>query len=306
MISVNILGGLGNQLFQICAMIAYCINTNREFILPYIKLRHADTDRPTYWNSMFDGLEKYTNVNKPEFSNEIILRFHEQHYCQQHNNAIHIDPSIDNVLLSGYFQSYLYFKNEYPRIYEMLDIDNKKTIITHPQIDNKEDERPSISIHFRLGDYVFKKCCHPVLPLDYYQRSIQYIIDTVPNSIHSRIFVFFEQADYDYVSNAVDQFKTHFPNTVEFILMEPEDDWKQLIFMSKCDHHIIANSTFSWWGAVLSRNTIDETTNDKVICYPSIWYGHILHFINIRSLFPTNWKQMDAHSDNNINACNCY
>ena len=72
MISVNILGGLGNQLFQICAMIAYCINTNREFILPYIKLRHADTDRPTYWNSIFDGLEKYTNVNKPEFSNENI------------------------------------------------------------------------------------------------------------------------------------------------------------------------------------------------------------------------------------------
>ena len=58
-------------------------------------------------------------------------------------------------------------------------------------------------------------------------------------------------------------------------------DWEQMLLMSCCEHHIIANSTFSWWGAYLNMNP------DKIVCYPKKWFNSESH--NTDDLFPEEW-----------------
>ena len=75
---------------------------------------------------------------------------------------------------------------------------------------------------------------------------------------------------------------------IRFIKVSDEiPDWKQLLIMSNCDHNIIANSTFSWWGAYFNLKT------DKIICYPSIWFGNNLQQHNINDMCPTFWTRID-------------
>ena len=66
------------------------------------------------------------------------------------------------------------------------------------------------------------------------------------------------------------------------------DDWKQMVLMSLCDHNIIANSTFSWWGAYFNTNP------KKIVTYPSKWFGEKLNHLNICDLFPIEWTQIDS------------
>lgn len=301
MISCHLVGGLGNQLFQIFAIIAYSMQTKNPFVFPYSKMNDKvsskDTDRPTYWNTFLSSLSKYTNANQL-IPNETLQQFEiyrcPHDYCQMPTDR-------ENILFHGYFQSYLYFKREYSRIYDLLDIESMKT-----RVDVIDRTRPTVSIHFRLGDYVSKQCYHPVLCREYYERAIQYILATVPDAADSRFLVFYEKSDRDYVENTIMHLAKNLPDTVEFQMMEPDDDWKQLLMIGKCDHHIIANSTFSWWGACLSRNRIDEYAKDKVICYPSVWYGHQLYYICVDTLFPKNWTKIDASSNIYRSICKCF
>ena len=63
-------------------------------------------------------------------------------------------------------------------------------------------------------------------------------------------------------------------------------DWEELLFMSLSTHFIIANSTFSWWGAFLSTSTI------KTIIYPKQWFGPIYNTKNTTDLFPIGWIKL--------------
>jgi len=303
MITCNLMGGLGNQLFQIFAIIAYSIRHKNPFIFPYVKMQEPMSDkpdRPTYWESFLYSLKKYTNATQL-IPNDTLQQFEAYHcphdYCQ-------MPADTENILFHGYFQSYLYFKREYSRIYDLLDIDTLKTRVD--AIDRGIFDRPTVSIHFRLGDYVSKQCYHPVLSRAYYERATRHIIDTIPDGQYSRFFVFYEQSDVEYIYDTISQLARNLPTTVEFHMMEPDEDWKQLLIIGKCDHHIIANSTFSWWGACLSRNRIDEYAKDKVICYPSIWYGHQLYYICVDTLFPQNWTKIEAFSESEIPDCRCF
>lgn len=298
MISCHLVGGLGNQLFQIFAMIAYSMQHRNPFVFPFTKMHDTGfAERPTYWNSFLSSLRKYTNEDGV-ISNETLQRFEIYHcphdYCQMPTDT-------ENILFHGYFQSYLYFKQEYSRIYEFLDIERMKTRVD--AIDCGWISRPTVSIHFRLGDYVLNQCYHPVLSWDYYKRAIDHILATVPDAKDSLFLVFYEKSDRAHVANTVARLSDNLPDTVEFRMMEPDEDWKQLLMIGKCDHHIIANSTFSWWGACLSRNRIDEYAKDKVICYPSLWYGHQLYYICIETLFPKNWTKIEV---DNTSVCKCF
>ena len=66
------------------------------------------------------------------------------------------------------------------------------------------------------------------------------------------------------------------------------EDWKQMLMMSCCRHNIIANSSFSWWSAYFNSHT------DKIVCYPSQWFGPNLAHNDTRDLCPDSWKKIDV------------
>ena len=291
------MGGLGNQLFQIFAIIAYSIQHNEPFMFSYTEIISRDPDRPSYWNNMLIYLKKYTNFDGL-VSTEKLESFPT---CKGEHGYVPIPTIHDvNVAFSGYFQSYRYFENEYTQIYKLLRIDKLKSSL---QL-NPSPIETSISMHFRIGDYMDKQCYHPVIPIAYYKRSLEHIIQTTMNNVNYQVFVFCEKESIEYVSIVIEELRYHFPS-VSFLFIEEHCDWKQMLLMGKCDHHIIANSTFSWWGAKLSTDTIDHN-GSKIVCYPSVWHGHLLYYIDTSELFPPSWTRIEIHADEmDMSHCRC-
>jgi len=295
MITCRLTGGLGNQLFQIFALIAFGLRTNRPFILP-AKKREGD-GRATYWNTFLSALEHYTNSD--QLITDQQLEAFPAFECG--HGYTPIESPFRNVCLSGFFQGFRYFKTEYSRIYEMIDIDRLKTQVG--DIPRPTNDGTTVSLHYRIGDYADKQCYHPVLKREYYEGAVRHILQSVPHT-NIRFYVFYEESDRARVDECIRGLSDMFVG-IDFWMMDPVEDWKHLLMMSKCDHHIIANSTFSWWGAVFSRNRIDEYSRDKVVCYPSVWYGHQLYYIQVEDLFPQNWVSISAYTNTLYGDCDC-
>jgi hypothetical protein len=82
------------------------------------------------------------------------------------------------------------------------------------------------------------------------------------------------------------------------------EDYEELLVMSMCDHYIIANSTFSWWGAYLS--SIYNKNNERIVCFPDEFYNHQLYYLNIKGFCVKGWTQINAWDDANEYRCKCY
>jgi hypothetical protein len=301
MITCNVKGGLGNQLFQICATIAYAMRKKMPFMFSYKQEIAGETPRPMYWNTLLRCLKNYTNYHGL-ITDATLESFTE--YRGEHGYKEIPGFEYPHVRLDGFFQSYKYFQAEYSRIYELLDIDTLKSELT---ITDSSREVPTISLHFRIGDYINKRCYHPVLPLIYYQRALQHIIERAPAAKHARVIVFYEERDRQLVNDSITQLQRVF-TTLSFEFVDEPSDWKQMLYMSKCTHHIIANSTFSWWGATFASSDIGgNITPDKIVCYPSIWYGHQLYYITTADLFPPNWSKIAFYpAEMDMSYCKCF
>jgi hypothetical protein len=263
------MGGLGNQLFQIFTTMSYGFTYNHE-----IKFEYSDflNERKTYWNNLFKTLGKYL-VPSISGSNIKIMREKSFEY-------VLLPYSIDNIMLFGYFQSPNYFQNHYPYLRNLLEISQSQNSIRSKY--NKIIWEKTISIHFRWGDYVEKSDFHPILTFSYYVDAIKYILHR--DSTITTILFFCEDENLNEImSLRIEPLKQKF----SFLNFEQgginEEDWYQLLMMSCCKHNIIANSSFSWWGAYFNE------TLEKIVCYPKTWFGPFLSYNNTRDLFPTEW-----------------
>ena len=139
-----------------------------------------------------------------------------------------------------------------------------------------------ISMHFRLGDYVNKQNYHPVMEIEYYKKSIQHIIDTTKKQ-NLKILYFCEKEDIQQVNVVIEQLHVLFTECKFIRVNNNIEDWEQMIMMSLCQHNIIANSTFSWWGAYFNTNS------NKIVCYPEVWFGPALYKSSVKDLCPNSW-----------------
>lgn len=308
-ITCNLKGGLGNQLFQIFTTISTAKKSNDSFIFfdnEYLGSSENITIRQTYWNTFLSSLIPYL-VNDKKINIELktnkysLLEYKEKTFSYTplpkftpHKN--------DLVFLNGYFQSPKYFESHKKDIINLLNIQKYKLDIID-QFKSDYNFSNITTLHFRLGDYKKLHKYHPITTIKYYVDSIIYItkylstlnyLSDIENNTPITIMYVYEENEIDnkIVQELLQKIKTALPkeilNNLNFIKIPSVlSDWQQLLFMSCCSNNIIANSTFSWWGAFLNDN------NKKMVCYPSIWFGED-NKQNTNDLFPPEWKEIEC------------
>jgi hypothetical protein len=230
-------------------------------------------NRPTYWNNFLMYFKNFLINKYPKTPKMEILNERGFHYTE-----LPLANSFSNTLLSGYFQSYKYFENNRDTICKLIHLDLQKNAVKHKYIHNYDN---LVSMHFRLGDYKHLQNFHPVLQFEYYKNSLQHIMNMdKTENLNLKVLYFCEKDDYDTVIQTIDKLQNMFP-TCSFIKVNDDiADWEQMLMMSLCRHNIIANSSFSWWGAYFN------THEDKIVCYPSVWFGPALASHDTLDLFP--------------------
>ena len=249
-ITVDLKGGLGNQLFQIFTTTAYSIRHKFKLNLPNFSYKDNILKHLKFSRTCFH----YTDYKETDFKFSSLPIFKKA------------------TRLCGYFQSYKYFEKEYSDITK-----NIKLLEQQEELRSKHSLFNCTSMHFRLGDY--KKCqeYHPLMPYEYYKSSLIELKS-------EKILYFCEAEDNVVVTKMVGSLSSEFG--IEFIKVSDSiPDWEQLLMMSCCDHNIIANSTFSWWGAYFNSNP------NKRVYYPDKWFGPMLNYSTV-DLFPTTWNSI--------------
>jgi hypothetical protein len=287
MISCKICGGLGNQLFQIFTTIAYALNYNKPFFfLNNTQLgngQHGTTIRYTYWDTFLTALKPFLK-NKDQIPKLCVIYETQFTYKELPSNfEKHI-----GTLLVGYFQSPLYFDKYKDIIHKLLKIDFNKIIVKdkikqHIDFDNNL----LISMHFRFGDYKTYPNIYHLLDVNYYYEALKHIISELTiSNVNKKIMALYFCDDDSLLETEtiITELRSLTQNLIHFERINNDlSDWEQMIVMTLCHHNIIANSTFSWWGAYLNQNV------SKIVCYPEKWFKSETNK-NVSDLFLDDWK----------------
>ena len=287
MLSIQIMGGLVNQLFQIFAVLAYGIQHNVKIVFPYYcNIGH----RHTYWDTFFSDLVIFTTQNPENRMNENDILQMPIYQERDFTFLPFPDFGVNNVCLIGYFQSFKYFYSVQDIIYRILKLDEKKQEIQekYPKYFAELKGGESVSIHFRLGDYKQKRYYHPIMNYEYFESSLDHIVSNRPNV--SRVLFFCENEDNEYVQSKIDLMHAKYPN-IRFMKVDDSiPDYEQVMIMSVCHHNVLSNSTFSWWGAYFNSN------DSKIVCYPSKWFGEYYeHTHDHRDMMPDTWIKITSN-----------
>ena len=288
MIITKLQGGLGNQMFQYAVALAY---SNDEPVLDIEFLQKNNTSTDTFTKRDFE-LTVFQNARFRVMSTSeknrlfslrkryVLFRklfgIHISKIQQKENELISI-PAKGNIYLDGYFQSEKYFLDKRKLILQAFSFpplsgNNKK-------IKDQITGSNAVSIHIRRGDYLKEevKKYHGVLPEDYYLKAIDRICQIVENPV---FFIFSDDKDYA---------KKLFQNIGNYTVVEGNDggdSWMDMALMSNCRHHIIANSSFSWWGAWLANQ------DGAVNIAPKNWFNPAVANFDINNFVPKNWHQL--------------
>lgn len=251
MIIVRIQGGLGNQLFQY-ALYESFRNIGREVKADVTGYLDGREERELELGKL--GIEmdlaNRNELHRYYADNSVwtdrILRYTlgRKRYIKE--NSCEFNPQIFNLYngyLNGYWQSEKYFQEVANKIRRNIIFQNINT----PEImsmETKMERNESVSVHIRIGDYLqnlemYGNICTP----EYYRKAFEYMQEKVKNPV---FYVFSDEPEKaEEILNGY--------NYCMVTENRGENSYKDMYLMSRCRHHIIANSTFSWWGAWLDE-----------------------------------------------------
>ena len=276
-IGIIVNNGLGNQLFKIFVTISYYIDNCNNYILYTAK---DNGYRKYYWDTIFSNIS-----HKVSTETTIPDKYTEPHF---HYKEI---PVLNNdTLLDGYFQSHKYFEHNINKIRRIIGIDEKinNVLTKYPEYTVNK----TISIHYRMGDYLTLHEYHPVKKARYFLNAFKTLISKGVDIYDYEILYFCEENDNARVNDnnteINDALKVLTGKDLRYKKVSDNiQDWEQLLIMTSSKHYIISNSTFSWFGAYLS------SSNDPIVCYPETWFGPNYNGTITDDLFPDSWIKIE-------------
>jgi hypothetical protein len=261
MIYCNLKGGLGNMLFQIAATKAYAIDAGVDVSFPNLNAQMKLINDDNFYNPSIKHSFEYEAIFKDLIrespTNPKLVKFPFEYI--KHN-------VLDNSIIDGFFQSEKYFNRHRDEILKLLEIPETIKDTINEKYGNVLSSKTT-SLHVRRGDYVRHPNHHPTQSIEYYNKAMDLL-----QAITETFVVF---------SDDIAWCKEHL-NYDNVIYIENEKDYIEVYLMSLCDNNIIANSSFSWWGAWLNQN------NDKIVVGPKKWFGSAINH-DTSDIIPDSW-----------------
>jgi len=252
--SLGNFGQIGNQMFQYASLKGIALSNETNYLIP--PKEHFGTQYPlrSKLDDCFDiecerGLTNFNTYNEKSFS-----------FQEELMVGINFDLN-----LHGYFQTEKYFskyKNEIKKDFYF------KEDILNSCLDYLSQHDELISLHIRRTDYVGNNS-HPIQPISYYKKALEHIGNDCP------VLVFSDDPDWCDQQDFFDD--TRF-------LISRNTPYHDLCLMTFCNYHVIANSSFSWWGAWLS--------DSKIVIAPKNWFSGEAINNDTTDLYCKNWIVM--------------
>jgi hypothetical protein len=245
--NLGTMGRFGNQMFQYAATRGIAAARGYDFIIP---------DGPRTDDEFVDEEQQHKLFMAFKMSGVKNIGLFEAPYRQEASFRYDVElvkRCPDNINLHGYFQSERYFfhiEEELRKDFEFRDEVKKLCDDIWKEIVIGEGHSEAIALHVRRTDHLIKPTFHPVLPISYYEEALSKLPKDIP------VFVFTDDPMW--------AFGHEFFADDRFFISE-SDNIHDMCLMSMCNYNIIANSTFSWWGAWLAGH-------NKVIG-PKLWFG---------------------------------
>ena len=257
------LGQLGNQMFQYASLRGIAKNRGYAWCIPYHKEVFDDGLGNKLRIELFDPFIMSTVKQ----SNIAVIESGAPRTEGGHNfNEALYNTCPDNVSLHGYFQTEKYFKNVEEEIRQDFTFKNEIAVMCKHRMSTMDTP---VALHIRRGDFLINSANHNNLGLDYYAECLK-------KFANDRIVIIFSD------DPAWCKEQSLFSDD-RFLVAEGNDSYTDLCLMSLCSDFIIANSSFSWWGAWLSKGV------DKLVCAPAKWFGPNNIHLDTADMFPDEW-----------------
>lgn len=294
MIVSRLIGGLGNQMFQYAVGRALSISRNAPFYLDIRNFSGYMNHNGFELQRIFDvpikiatdndvkniiGYQSSRIIQKilknPNLSffrrNELVIEPHFQYWSN-------INYVQDNCYLIGYWQSEKYFSSFSDIIRKDFSF-NAPLVGKNTEISHKIVGSNSISVHIRRGDYVTDKNTSKIISpcsIEYYSSAISYLMKNIESPT---FFVFSDDISWAKKNIKIDATCFYIDNNIG------HNSYLDMQLMSLCHHNIIANSTFSWWGAWLNPR------KNKIVVAPKQWFSVGMKY-DASDIIPATWTRM--------------
>lgn len=280
MVIVKLYGGLANQMFQYAAgkALSEKMKTKVHLDLSWFDNIKGNSD---VVQRVFE-LDGFGIQSKPlgffarrKLAQNRLTVFTEEGYEYQQG----FDDLRGDILLDGYWQSFLYFKNYEDEVREAFAFKRFPEGSENQKLLTRIARSSSVSIHVRRGDYNTKRgrSFHGLLGIDYYKRAVD-DLKAKMGLKNIELFLFSDEIEWCKKNLTFDIPTTYVDSNS---LNKGVDDMQ---LMAACDHNIIANSSFSWWAAWLNNNP------SKIVYAPAAWF--VGKSMNTKDLIPIEWQKI--------------
>jgi hypothetical protein len=279
MIVASLNGRLGNRLFQYAAARSLALDRNTRVVL--------DVSRYTSWRHPFAGpvvrsLRFFSLDAAFTRSRDTLPEFAEQGWG--YDARFHALGS--DARLTGYFQSPRYWRGHEAQIKADLAPVGLPHDAAVERLLEDIDRSPAVALHVRRGDYLTaERDLHHVCSDDYYERALAFVRERVPGA---KLYVFSDDPAW-----CRSRYASCEPAaTVVDLAASRAEPGLDLHLMSRCKHHIISNSTYSWWAAWLAD------APGQIVCAPSRWFNdETMSAAAMRDTVPETWQRIDCQRE---------